>query len=408
MTIEGQLMKKRLLLIPALLLSTASFASEAKYELSPMIGYNLAEGNVGIKGDDHFLGGLELQYNYKNSKISPEISILVSPDANYKGQGDTSITRGLLNGVYSFDKIGAVSPFAKAGLGYEFVSKEIKNVNEDGLVLDAGAGLKVPFTPSWSFKAEAIYLAKVNNAHNGNADNNLITMIGLTYSFGGDEQKQVIEPAPVAKVAPVDNDNDGVVDSQDSCLDTPANTKVDASGCAIPLDTDGDGVLDASDKCPNTVAGTAVDTNGCKINLDTDNDGVKNAMDKCPNTPAGEAVNVDGCAAVVNLHINFANNSAEIAAVSENELDHYADFLTKYTNYSAKIVGYTDSRGSAKYNQKLSQKRAEAVVAALINRGVKASQLQSSGMGEANPVADNTTANGRAQNRRIEAELTRN
>jgi len=371
-------MKKHLLLVPALLLSTASFAKEAHYEISPMVGYNLAEGNVGIKGDDHFLGALELQYNYKDSKISPELSILFSPDANYKGQGDTSITRGLLNGVYSFDKIGAVSPFAKAGLGYEFVSSEISNVNEDGLVLDAGAGLKIPFTPSWSFKAEAIYLAKVSSTHNGNSDNNLITMVGLTYAFGAQQQEQIVEPtpAPVVKATPVDNDHDGVVDSEDSCLNTPANTKVDASGCAIPVDTDGDGVLDTADKCPNT--------------------------------PAGEAVNVDGCPATVNLHINFATDSAEIAAVSENELNRYADFLTKYTNYSAKIVGYTDSRGSKKHNQKLSQKRAEAVVAALIKRGVKASRLQSSGMGEANPVADNATAEGRAQNRRIEAELTRN
>lgn len=402
-------MKKHLLLIPALLLSTASFANEAHYEISPMIGYNLAEGNVGIKGDDHLLGGLELQYNYKDSKISPELSILFSPDANYKGQGDTSITRGLLNGVYSFDKIGTVSPFAKAGLGYEFVSNEITNANEDGLVLDAGVGLKIPFTPSWSFKAEAMYLAKVSSAHNGNADNNLITMVGLTYAFGGSTEKEFVEPKPVvAKAAPVDNDHDGVIDSQDSCLNTPANTKVDASGCAVPVDSDGDGVYDALDKCPNTVADSTVDINGCAVDLDDDNDGVKNSMDKCPNTPAGEAVNVDGCPAIVNLHINFANNSADIAAVSENELDHYADFLTKYPNYSAKIVGYTDSRGSAKYNQKLSQKRAEAVVKALVQRGVKPSQLKSSGMGEAKPIADNATADGRAQNRRIEAELTRN
>ena len=124
--------------------------------------------------------------------------------------------------------------------------------------------------------------------------------------------------------------------------------------------------------------------------------------------PAGEAVNSDGCPQTVNLHINFENNSAEILASSNAKLDKYADFLKAHTNYSAKIVGYTDSRGSESYNKKLSQRRATAVMKALVQRGVNPSQLTATGMGEANPVASNDTAEGRAQNRRIEAELTRN
>ena len=142
--------------------------------------------------------------------------------------------------------------------------------------------------------------------------------------------------------------------------------------------------------------------------MDDDHDGVLNAQDICPNTPAGEAVNSDGCPATVNLQINFENNSAAILPSSNERLDRYADFLKKHTNYSAKIVGYTDSRGSASYNKKLSLKRATAVMQALVERGVNPSQLTATGMGEANPVADNVTAEGRAQNRRIEAELTRN
>ena len=379
---------KRLLLLPALLLCTASFADNGNYEISPMIGYNLAEGNIGIKGDDHFLGGLELQYNYKDSKISPELSVLYSPSADYDGGGDTSITRTLLNGVYSFDKIGKITPFAKAGLGYEFVSSERNNQNEDGLILDAGAGLKVPFTPSWAFKAEALYLAKVSSAHNNNADNNLIAMVGLTYSFGAAPQEAPKEVVVVEKkevvVAPV------------------------VVAVVAKKDSDGDGVYDKLDKCPNTPANSTVSADGCPVSMDDDHDGVLNAQDICPNTPAGETVNSDGCPATVNLHINFENNSAAILASSNERLDKYADFLKKHANYSAKIVGYTDSRGSASYNKKLSLKRAKAVVAALVQRGANPSQLAAIGMGEANPVADNATAEGRAQNRRIEAELTRN
>ena len=86
-------------------------------------------------------------------------------------------------------------------------------------------------------------------------------------------------------------------------------------------------------------------------------------------------------------------------------LQKYADFLTKYSAYSANIVGYTDSRGSEAYNQKLSQKRANAVKDMLLEKGVPADRLSSEGKGEANPIADNATSEGRAENRRIEAEL---
>jgi OOP family OmpA-OmpF porin len=377
---------KRLLLLPVLLLGSNSFAVQANYEISPMIGYDMVEGNVGIKGDDHFLGGLELQYNYKDSNIAPEISVLYSPSADYDGGGDTSITRTLLNGVYSFDKIGKITPFAKAGLGYEFVGTEAKNYNEDGLVLDAGAGLKVPFAPSWAFKAEALYLAKVSSAHNDYADNNLIAMVGLTYSFGAKTQEAPKEEPKVEEV-----------------IEETAVVAV----VAPEVDSDGDGVYDKLDKCPNTPANSTVNAEGCPVSMDDDHDGILNAVDICPNTPAGEVVNSDGCPATVKLNINFENNSAAIKADSNARLDTYADFLKKHTNYSARIVGYTDSRGSESYNKKLSQRRATAVMRALVARGVNPDQLTAAGMGEANPVADNATAEGRAQNRRIEAELTR-
>ena len=374
---------KRLLLLPALLLGSATFAADTqyKYEISPMIGYDLVEGNVGIDGDDHYLGGIELQYNPENSKISPEFSVLYSPSADYEGgDEDTSITRLLLNGVYSFDKMGKITPFVKAGLGYEFVGTEAEDYNEDGLVVDAGAGLKVPFAQAWSFKAEALYLAKVTSAHNSIADNNLITIVGLTYAFGAKAQKE----------APQE-----VVEEVEEVVIVPAE-----------VDSDGDGVYDALDKCPNTPAGSTVGADGCPIEMDDDHDGVINSKDLCPNTPMGEKVDANGCPITINLHVNFANDSAQIPAEANPLLDKYAAFLKNNTNYSAKIVGYTDDRASMEYNKKLSQRRAQAVVDALIQRGVNPNQLTAIGMGELNPVASNATAEGRAQNRRIEAELS--
>lgn len=374
---------KKTSLLSLLVAGTLLGANDYKYEISPMIGYNVTEGNIGIKDDGHFTGGVELQYNYPDSKMAAELSVLYSPDANYIGSEDTSITRTLINGVYTFDALSNLTPFAKIGAGYEFVSNEVKNYNEDGLVLDVGAGFKVPLTENWALKAEAIYLAKVDNRHNRYSDNNFIGLVGLTYSFGAQKSQVVPEVVETEKKEVV-------------VIEKPK------------VDSDHDGVFDEMDKCPNTPAGVQVDAQGCKLFLDDDKDGVENSLDKCPNTPVGAAVNADGCPQTINLSINFENNSYQVKESSLPKIEEFANFLKKYKNYTAEIVGYTDSRGSQTYNKKLSQKRADEVKKLLIEKGVEASRLTAVGMGELNPIASNETPEGRAKNRRIEANLTLN
>jgi len=177
---------KKLLILP-LLFSSLTFASDYKYELSPMIGYNIAEGNLNIKDDGYFTGGVELQFNYEDSKISPEFSIYYAPQAEYSPSGKTDVLRGAFNGVYTFENYNSITPFAKAGLGIESLSTN-RYANEDGLFVDAGAGIKVPFTENLALKCEAIYMAKISSSHAGNADSNLLTLVGLTYAFGASAQ----------------------------------------------------------------------------------------------------------------------------------------------------------------------------------------------------------------------------
>jgi len=398
---------KKLLLIPALLAGTLALADQKKVEISPMIGYNIAEGNLNVKDDGYPVGGLELQFNTPDSKLSPEFSILYSQGVDYKsgtaakfkpGQ-DTKVIRGAFNGVYTFDEMSSVIPFAKIGAGLEKVSNESASM-ENGFFLDAGAGAKVPFTENLALKLEAIYMAKIATNNAGFADSNLIVMAGLTFAFGESAQKAA--PAPVAVVEPTPEPTPQPVVAAPVAAVVAAPVVV----AVIDGDDDKDGVLNSKDSCPNTLAGTAVDEKGC--DADTDKDGILNADDICPSTPLNTKVNSDGCPQTVPLNINFENNSDKIKAESQEQIQKYADFLQKYSNYSAKIIGYTDSRGKASYNQKLSEKRAAAVVNDLKSKGVSSNQLTSEGAGEANPVADNATAEGRAQNRRIEAELTRN
>jgi len=404
-------MKKKLL-FSLLLAGTLIQANDYKYEISPMLGYNTAEGNLGIKDDGYFTGGLELQFNTLGSKISPEFSLFHSRGIDYKAGGDTQITRGAFNGVYTFEPTNSIIPFAKLGAGIENISDEIAS-NQTGMFLDAGAGLKVPFKQNWALKLEAIYLAKIGSAHNEHTDNNLMTLVGLTYSFG----------AQKAQIAPkLDSDNDGVLDELDKCPNTPAGTKVDSKGCKLFLDDDKDGVENSLDKCPNTEAGTKVDSKGCKLFLDDDKDGVENSLDKCPNTEAGTKVDSNGCKILekvvelkapacppkINLHINFKFNSYEVDQASQKRVEKFADFLKCTPDYKAKIVGYTDSIGTEAYNQKLSEERANTVKNMLIKDGVAVNRVTSAGMSETHPIATNKTKEGRAQNRRIEAELTKN
>jgi hypothetical protein len=95
-----------------------------------------------------------------------------------------------------------------------------------------------------------------------------------------------------------DNDDDGVLDPDDNCPDTPTGESTDSNGCSqSQLDDDNDGVNNNFDTCPNTPTGETVNSNGCsQSQLDDDNDDVNNNLDTCPSTPTGQSVNSNGCA----------------------------------------------------------------------------------------------------------------
>lgn len=103
--------------------------------------------------------------------------------------------------------------------------------------------------------------------------------------------------------------------------------------------------------------------------------------------------------------ILFDTGSDAIKAEGVVELNKMADILAKYSDDRVKIEGHTDSVGDPKHNQALSERRANAVRAVLTSRGVQEKQIEVYGFGEAKPVADNATADGRAKNRRVELHI---
>ena len=200
----------------------------------------------------------------------------------------------------------------------------------------------------------------------------------------------------------LDSDGDGVVDEADKCPNTPRGITVDARGC--PPDSDGDGVPDYLDQCPGTPPGVAVDNSGCPF--DSDGDGVADHLDKCPNTPKGATVNEAGCWSLQATAL-YDSNSSYIRTEAYPLLDEVASILEKNPEMAVEVQGHTDNRGTAKYNQWLSEKRAEKVKDYLVSKGIDPSRLEAKGYGLTQPVASNATEEGRAQNRRVELKRLR-
>ncbi|MDR2195328.1 MAG: OmpA family protein [Gallionellaceae bacterium] len=135
--------------------------------------------------------------------------------------------------------------------------------------------------------------------------------------------------------------------------------------------------------------------------VDSDGDGVFDDTDQCPNTPRGTPVDATGCSCKASAQLQFAFNKAELTEEDRNKLDALIAQVGGPQFVSGEVAGHTDSIGSQEYNLKLSLRRAQAAVDYLVARGATRSSIKVSGKGYAEPVADNSTAEGRAQNRRV-------
>ena len=122
----------------------------------------------------------------------------------------------------------------------------------------------------------------------------------------------------------------------------------------------------------------------------------------------GVSVTRNGDNIVLNMpnNVTFDSSSANLKPAGANTLTGVAMVLKEYEKTAVNVVGYTDSTGSQDLNMRLSQQRAESVASALITQGVAASRIRTTGMGPANPIASNSTAEGKAQNRRVEITLS--
>lgn len=249
-----------------------------------------------------------------------------------------------LDAVYNFGTPGVgLRPFVSAGFAHQNISNVPDRTGRDhSTFANVGTGVKYYFTENVFAKAS------VDAMYNIDAnETEMAAGLGIGANFGGGTKKA--EPAPAPVVAEVCNDEDS------------------------------DGVCDNLDKCPGTEANATVDADGCVV--------------------VAEAVRVE-------LDVKFDFDKAEVKQGSYGDIKNLADFMKQYPQTSTTVEGHTDSVGSDAYNQKLSERRANAVRAVLVNQyGVEAERVNAVGNGEAAPVADNASEAGRAVNRRVEAAV---
>lgn len=254
---------------------------------------------------------------------------------------DQSLGTYGLNLIKNYD-LGKWVPYVGLGAAGNFGDSSSIGPN-------ALAGLKYKLSEAWNLKAE------VSDNYIPARKNDVKALVGLAYVIGA--KKPVVVPAPVAETPKAE----------------PAKVvEAPKAAPAIDGDADGDGVKDSKDMCPNTLKGLKVDDKGCFHSA--------------------------------NLMINFDTDKAVVKKEYMPKLEAFANFMNTSEPVNVVIEGHTDSTASDAHNQKLSEKRANAVMNILVKEyKVDAKRLKAVGYGEAKPAASNKTKKGRAENRRIMA-----
>jgi OmpA-OmpF porin, OOP family len=369
-----------LLLIPA-----AAHANPI--EIGGALGGHAFSKNVELGVDDQMnepgpksAGMLGLRVGYViNARVTAEGEAMVIPTRD-----DVLNDSAMVYGVRAHARVdllttGAIRPFLVAGMGMHVLRSSSPQMSNDvDRSYHWGAGVRYSLNDRVDLRLDARHLIVPDRTFNG-ATSDFELTAGATYKFGVVPTYRPL-PAPLPAAAPAgDRDFDGIPDNVDKCPDQPE---------------DKDGFQD-EDGCPD---------------LDNDNDGIPDIADKCPNQP--ETINGwqddDGCPDQVIAEltgIGFDENSATIDGYSNEILEHAYRILRDNPRLQVEISGHTSSEGDADFNLDLSLKRANAVKAWLVKKGIVEKRMFTIGHGADKPIGDNAHSDGRRKNRRIEFRI---
>jgi outer membrane protein OmpA-like peptidoglycan-associated protein len=233
--------------------------------------------------------------------------------------------------------------------------------------------------------------------------------------YSGPDYKAFLQMSVDLRPFAGDRDKDGLNDKEDACPDDPEDFDdfEDWDGCPEP-DNDKDGILDKVDQCPNDPEDFDgfKDDDGCP-DPDNDNDGILDINDKCPNDPEDKDgfEDEDGCPEAgpeVEVKeftledLKFKPDSSELVEGYYASLEKAGEQLKEHPEITVTIEGHAASTGRPDFEMSLSKERAETVKNYLVRSyGIDASRIKTVGYGSTKPIADNSTPDGRRQNRRI-------
>ena len=338
----------------------------------------------------------------------------------------------------------------KDNRGWSLVNNRLEKYDKWQYAVPVGGGIAVFLNEYISLDAEALYHITftdyIDDLKKGNKNDGILTVSGgISVYFGkakdsdkdGIPDKKDKEPRLPEDFdgfededgAPeVDNDGDGIHDSYDKAPLEAEDFDGFQDKDGVPdLDNDDDGILDEKDACPGTDATVAngidteedfdgfEDSDGCP-DEDNDKDGIPDTKDQCPEQAENfnnfqdedgcpdekDAMAMDKGQALILEGVNFASGSATLTTNAKRILDKAVEILIKNPQMELEIRGYTDNTGSYNGNVNISRRRAESVKAYLVLNGIFPTRLTTKGLGPENPIAPNTTVEGRAKNRRIE------
>jgi OOP family OmpA-OmpF porin len=378
-----------------------------------------------------FTFGLRLTFNL-TPYIGFEGEALTARTSTRGGMTDMWVHSYRAQAIVNFLPGGRIIPFAVLGFGG--ISSRVDDPDivphDTDSMFHAGLGAKFAITDTIGLRLDGRILAPPaifrDIATIGEETEwegpDWEVLLGFYVNLGAKPPAPPPPPPPAPPPPPPpdpDPDQDGILGDADRCPNEPEDKDgfEDDDGCPEP-DNDGDGIPDAQDKCPDKAENFngVDDEDGCPEE-DTDGDGFFGSRDKCPDAP--ETVNNykddDGCpdevpAAVKKFTgviegINFKTGSADILKGSYTILDRAIAVLKEYPEVRLEIGGHTDDRGKDDFNLQLSQKRADAVKAYFVAKGIPDNRLRAVGYGETRPIADNKREAGRAKNRRTEFQL---
>ncbi len=317
------------------------------YEVSPIIGITENGTSTGLQRSVAY--GLEFQYNDVDFFIKPELTYIYAPNIGLHTM-DEKVDGHLLmlNGVYDLEYTALLTPFLKAGMGYQSISDK-PNVNTDAFIVGAGAGFKLHVHDKISIKFEAIYTVQDFSS------SNILAFGGVNFAFGNEDN------TPATYVTE---------DKQDAIVDHNTTTTP-----AIVV--------------PETIYISKEDLNLTQRETSNQEVALRGTNNQLQS---------------LTLFVPYLFRGYTLDDDSKTVLRNYAKEL-RVQKSKITVIGHTDAKGRRAFNKELSLKRAKTVKAFLVEYGVDAERISVEGRGESDPIAESKNPAANRLNKRIEIKV---